>query len=161
MLFPAAFSPSFFVLYALCGLTDWLDGALARRLGSTSPLGALLDSLGDAVFTAVTLSRVLPVLKLPVWALVCIVCIVLVRAASLAVGARRFGQSAFLHTYLNKLTGLVLFVLVPLLSILPQAPLLILCCAVAALSSIEELILICTMDRLDRDVRGLFFTPVN
>ncbi len=35
---------------------DWLDGPLARRLGATSPLGALLDLEGDSWLTLVTAS---------------------------------------------------------------------------------------------------------
>jgi phosphatidylglycerophosphate synthase len=35
---------------------DWLDGPLARRLGETSPLGALLDLEGDSWLTLVTAS---------------------------------------------------------------------------------------------------------
>ena len=35
---------------------DWLDGPIARRLGATSPLGALLDLEGDSWLTLVTAS---------------------------------------------------------------------------------------------------------
>jgi phosphatidylglycerophosphate synthase len=36
-------------LYALAALGDWIDGALARRTGTTTKLGATLDVLTDAV----------------------------------------------------------------------------------------------------------------
>ena len=35
---------------------DWLDGPIARRLGATSPLGAMLDLEGDSWLTLVTAS---------------------------------------------------------------------------------------------------------
>jgi phosphatidylglycerophosphate synthase len=35
---------------------DWLDGPIARRLGATSPLGAVLDLEGDSWLTLVTAS---------------------------------------------------------------------------------------------------------
>ncbi len=40
-------------LGSLLGLTDFLDGRLARRQGST-PLGALLDPVADKIFVSVT-----------------------------------------------------------------------------------------------------------
>jgi CDP-diacylglycerol--glycerol-3-phosphate 3-phosphatidyltransferase len=38
-----------FVGFLLAGLTDWLDGYLARRWRQTSPLGALLDPIADKI----------------------------------------------------------------------------------------------------------------
>lgn len=43
-------------LFGLAGLTDWLDGYLARRLGQTSALGAFLDPVADKLMVAVALA---------------------------------------------------------------------------------------------------------
>jgi CDP-diacylglycerol--glycerol-3-phosphate 3-phosphatidyltransferase/cardiolipin synthase len=43
------------LLFALAGLTDWLDGYLARRLGQTSAFGAFLDPVADKLMVAVAL----------------------------------------------------------------------------------------------------------
>ncbi len=43
----------FWAVYLLCGLSDMLDGALARRLKAESELGSKLDSLGDLAFVIV------------------------------------------------------------------------------------------------------------
>lgn len=40
---------------ALAGFSDWLDGVLARRLGQSSRLGALLDPAADRLYIFVTL----------------------------------------------------------------------------------------------------------
>ena len=40
----------FWVLYLIAGLTDILDGFLARRWGVESKFGARLDSLADFLF---------------------------------------------------------------------------------------------------------------
>lgn len=37
-------------LFIIAGLTDFLDGFLARRLGKTSTFGALLDQICDKIF---------------------------------------------------------------------------------------------------------------
>ena len=42
-------------LLVLAGITDWLDGAIARATGQTSQLGAMLDPLADRLYIAATL----------------------------------------------------------------------------------------------------------
>lgn len=42
-------------IFVLAGLTDWLDGWLARRLGQTSAFGAFLDPVADKLMVAVAL----------------------------------------------------------------------------------------------------------
>ncbi|GLQ98751.1 CDP-diacylglycerol--glycerol-3-phosphate 3-phosphatidyltransferase [Dyella mobilis] len=43
------------IVFALAGVTDWLDGYLARRLNLTSQFGAFLDPVADKLMVAVTL----------------------------------------------------------------------------------------------------------
>jgi len=43
------------LVLAVGGVTDWVDGYLARRLGQTSPLGTLLDPLADRLYVVATL----------------------------------------------------------------------------------------------------------
>ncbi len=43
------------VLLALSGITDWLDGKIARRYGLVSRLGQLLDPVADRLYIAATL----------------------------------------------------------------------------------------------------------
>jgi cardiolipin synthase len=54
------------VAFTLLGLTDYLDGLLARRDGST-PLGKLLDPIADKIFIAVTLIPLVDLGILPFW----------------------------------------------------------------------------------------------
>ena len=39
-----------FVLFVFCGLTDWLDGYLARKHGIVSSFGIFMDALTDKIF---------------------------------------------------------------------------------------------------------------
>ena len=57
----------FWALYALCGISDMVDGPLARNLQAESKTGAVLDSVADIVFVACCAIRLLPVLEIPVW----------------------------------------------------------------------------------------------
>ena len=55
-------SPAFYGVYALTGVTDALDGWVARKTGTASPLGARLDSCADLLFYAVMIGKLFPVL---------------------------------------------------------------------------------------------------
>jgi phosphatidylglycerophosphate synthase len=46
-------------LFLAAGATDILDGQLARRLGQTSPLGAMLDLLADRLLTLTSLGALI------------------------------------------------------------------------------------------------------
>src|ERR1700727_1060183 len=71
--------------FALAGITDSLDGYLARRWGQTSRLGAFLDPVADKLI--VTAALVLIVSRDPRWFIV-IVGVVLI-AREIAVSALR------------------------------------------------------------------------
>ena len=43
MLFSPAFSVQFYILYLICGLTDMVDGTIARKTNTDSEFGAKLD----------------------------------------------------------------------------------------------------------------------
>jgi len=53
------------ILFALAGITDSLDGYVARRTGQISPLGEFLDPVADKLIVATAL--VLIVSRNPVW----------------------------------------------------------------------------------------------
>lgn len=42
-------------IFIVAGLTDWLDGYLARRLGQSSPFGAFLDPVADKLIITTAL----------------------------------------------------------------------------------------------------------
>ncbi len=100
----------FWVLYLIAGVTDMLDGFLARRWGLESKFGARLDSLADFVFVLAVGYKLFPWLKLPaaLWMMTGLIAMVkIVNAISMYVVKRRID---FLHTKANKLTGFFLFV---------------------------------------------------
>jgi len=61
--------PAAGLLFALAGITDSLDGYLARRMGQTSRLGAFLDPVADKLIVAVALvllvSKDMPMIIVP------------------------------------------------------------------------------------------------
>ena len=105
-----AMTTAFWVLYLIAGLTDILDGFLARRWGVESKFGAKLDSLADFVFVLVVGYKLFPWLKLPtaLWMMIGLVALVkVINAISSFVVKERI---EYLHTKANKLTGFLLFI---------------------------------------------------
>ena len=52
-------------IFALAGITDWLDGYLARRMGLTSAFGAFLDPVADKLMVATALVALVAVNPTP------------------------------------------------------------------------------------------------
>ena len=126
----------FWVIYALCGISDMVDGHLARKYNAETKAGAVLDSVSDIVFVACSAVRLFPVLEIPVWLWIwagVIVFIKIVNQVSALVIYRRF---CFPHTFANKLTGLLLFLAVPaaLWSVIPVS----IVAAVATFAAVQE-----------------------
>ena len=73
----------FYLLYTFCGITDVLDGTIARATNSTSEFGARLDSISDLIFYAVMIVKFFPILLevLPVWMWYCIGAVLVIRCA--------------------------------------------------------------------------------
>ena len=67
LLFCPVFSPAFYVFYIAAGLSDMLDGFVARKTDTVSKLGARLDTMADFVLVVVCLIKLLPVLRIPAW----------------------------------------------------------------------------------------------
>lgn len=111
MLFFPAFSLGFFILYLICGLTDMVDGTIARKTNTASEFGAKLDSTADFIFVAAALLKILPVLAISCWLWLWILGIALVKIANVISGFVREKRFMVEHTILNKMTGFLLFLL--------------------------------------------------
>ena len=114
---------AFWVIYGLCGFSDMADGYLARRLHAESKLGAILDSVADICFVACCAIRLLPVFQIPTWLWIWAGVIVIVKIINQISALVVHKHLCFPHTTANKLTGLLLFLAVPMTfwSIVPLA----------------------------------------
>lgn len=147
LLFMEPFSPVFYGLYALCGLSDALDGWIARKTHSTSQLGSRLDSIADLLLYTLILLRIFPVLwtRLPRWIWYLVGTALVLRAFSYGIVAVRYHRFAAIHTYLNKAGGLSVF-LVPFFVTTPaDTAYCTAVCLVAIVAAAEELLIhLCT-----------------
>lgn len=129
----------FWILYLLCGLSDVLDGAIARRTGTVSRLGERLDTIADVIFAAVWMVLFIPALEVGKWLWIWVGVIALVKVVNVISGFAMKKGFVTKHTPANKATGVLLFIL-PLL--LQQeslkVPSIILACILATFAAIQE-----------------------
>jgi cardiolipin synthase len=101
------------VVLAVAGLTDWLDGKLARWLNQSSRLGQLLDPTVDRLYIVAALAAFLIRDIVPVWLVALLVGRDLVLALCLPV-LRRRGYGPFVVTYVGKAATFSLLYAFPL-----------------------------------------------
>ena len=138
LLFLPLSSAWFYSLYLLCGFSDMIDGTVARKTGAVSGFGARLDTVSDFVFMAVALIRFAPHLDIPVWLWVWVGIIAVVKLVGAVWRFVRTGKLTFPDTILNKVTGLVLFLLPITLCLIETIYTLPIVCAVATFAAIHE-----------------------
>ena len=138
LLFCSVFSAHFYSLYLLCGFTDMIDGTVARRANSVSEFGARLDTASDFLFFAVSFVKLLPELHIPKWIWVWIAVIAVIKICNVIFGFMYTKNLISLHTVMNKITGLLLFLLPLTLQFSEIKYSLISVCIVATISAIQE-----------------------
>ena len=138
LLFCSPFSPPFYVLYLIAGLTDMIDGLIARKTNTVSTFGARLDTAADFALVAVCLWKLLPKLSLPSWLWVWIGGIALIKVVNVLSGYILQKRFVVLHTAMNKVTGVLLFILPLTLRILDLKISGGVVCAIATFAAIQE-----------------------
>ena len=128
----------FYALYTAAGLSDILDGLIARKTNTATKFGAKLDTLADIIFAAVVLIKLLPILELPLWLLVWVGVIALIKLVNIVIGFVRLHTLTAVHSVINKITGILVFVLPVTIQITDIRYTAALVCAVATVAAITE-----------------------
>lgn len=76
------------VLFAIAGITDWLDGWLARRWNLITDFGKLMDPLADKILVTAALLYLLQIGRIPLW-----MAVVMVSREFLITGLRLIASS--------------------------------------------------------------------
>ncbi|MBQ4264371.1 MAG: CDP-alcohol phosphatidyltransferase family protein [Clostridia bacterium] len=111
LLFVPLSSAWFYILYLFCGLTDMIDGTIARKMEAVSKFGARLDTVADFVFMFVCSIKMLPLIHIPVWLWVWIIIVALIKIFNIALVFIHKKKLISIHSVLNKATGFALFLL--------------------------------------------------
>lgn len=129
----------FYFIYTVSGISDIMDGYIARKTNSTSKLGEKLDSAADFIMVIVLVPIFYTILNPGTVILLWIIVIGIIRVISLLIVLIKYKTFGMLHTYGNKFTGLILFLIPLLLIVVSKGILMYLVCSIASFSALEEL----------------------
>ena len=138
LLFFRVESCAFWIIYFVCGLSDMADGYLARRLGIESKVGAMLDSIADLAFVICCCFKLIPALAFPKWLWIWAGVIVATKVINQISASVMFKKCIFPHTIANKVTGVLLFVGVPLTVFLESIVPMVIVAVVATFAAVQE-----------------------
>jgi len=108
LIFASPFCFGFYVIYALCGVSDMLDGFCARKMQAESKCGEMFDTIADCVFFVVCASVVIANFNIALTIWILIVLSACVKILCLVVEKCKF-KKILPHTTLSKILGGVLF----------------------------------------------------
>lgn len=142
ILFFPAFSTWFYLFYLLGGITDAVDGTVARKSGNATAWGAKFDTIADIFFVLAVLIKIIGSVVVPSWLLIWISIIAIIKAVNIIVGFIRCHRFATVHSVWNKVCGIIVFV--PPLFIgseyawQAKALVVIFACIIASVAAIQE-----------------------
>lgn len=149
-------SAKFLIIYTVCGISDMLDGYVARKTGTTSIIGEKLDSIADLLMVFIVIYKLYPIIQLPLKSYIWISVIIVIRVISMIIVFVKHRNFGILHTYANKVTGFLLF-LSPLLLVLIQLNVLtFILCIFGSISAVEELIINLISNELELNKKSIF-----
>lgn len=148
-------SYGFYILFLLCGLSDVLDGLLARKLNQTTKFGQVFDSIADFVWILSSLIILIRHFGISNYIIYGFLFIALIRLTTIIIGAIKFKQFCSIHSVSNKLTGFALFLL-PFLVIAVDFSLLSdIIIILAFVASTEELFIVILSNQINRDTKSI------
>lgn len=152
---------SFYILYVMCGISDVLDGYLARKFNCTHKAGQTIDSIADAVLLIAVVVKLVPRIDINPWLVIWGIVIFMVKMYALSRKNAKWGKGMFIHTYANKITGFALFVTPLLYKLIHINILLLIVCIIATYACIEEIIIVNNSKEHDNDIKSVFLISKN
>ena len=98
LLFFPVHSEPFNLLYLTAGISDMVDGMVARRTKNATEFGARLDTAADFVFVVICLIRLLPVMDIPTWLYIWTGVIALIKGINIVSGYVMQKRFVTVHT---------------------------------------------------------------
>lgn len=154
LLLTVPFSPAFYIIYSICILSDILDGYIARKINAESKVGQILDSVSDILLILAAAAKLLPVIKMEIWAVYAIIITATLRILSFCIGLVKFHAFACLHTYLNKAAGAALCLIPFFCQAFEPNIILIPAAFLALVSAAEELLINIAAKDLNRNIKS-------
>lgn len=138
LLFFPVLSTSFYALYIVVGITDMIDGTVARKTNSVSEFGSKLDTVADFVFVAVCIIKLIPVLNVETWMYIWIAVIFVIKVINIVSGYVMQKKLVAVHSVINKVARALLFALPLTLRFIELRYSAVVVCAVATFAAVQE-----------------------
>ena len=150
---------TFLAMFIVIGITDKLDGVLARYLNQTTALGAKLDTIADMVFyplIALWLYRFESQVADGWWLWIFI--LLALFFIKMGVGKIKFGYIPAFHTIGAKTFSAALYFFMILAMLYPEtaAKLFPVMCVIGYVNQLEETYILFTRDSVDENIRSVF-----
>ena len=154
---------NYLIVYSACGLSDIVDGWIARATKTTSTFGARLDSIADLMFYCTMIITIFPVLlvKLSIYIWIAVATVVFLRVSIYVIVAFKFRCFSSTHSYLNKASGAMVFFTPFFLNTSWIALYCSLICVVGGLATIEELIMHLRAKEYDPSKKSIFISKLS
>ena len=150
----------FTILYLYCGISDVADGYIARRWKVESATGAKLDSFGDLVFYAVVtvLFFTRTALMKDGVVLGLVLAVFILKLLNVIIIRAKFHQWGMLHTIGNKLSGLLVYFLLPVYVLFPSTPVIpgMVVVIIALAASLEETFMLLRAKQYNPNLKSIF-----
>lgn len=138
LLFFSPLSVPFYILYILAGITDMIDGTVAVKTNTVSEFGSRLDTVADFILVIVCLIKLLPALNIDKWIYIWIIIIALLKIINIISGYVKYRRLIPVHSVINKITGVILFILPLTLQFIELRYSAALVCTIATVAAIQE-----------------------
>ena len=111
ILFLEPFTLPFYIVYGVAGVSDALDGFIARKFHLESKFGSILDSVSDWIFLGVMAVKIAPTLieLLAIWNWIIFAVPLGLQIIAYIICAFKFKRFSSIHTYMNKLMSASIF----------------------------------------------------
>ena len=137
LMFPT-FSFWFYAMYLAGGITDMIDGTVARKTDSASAFGSHFDTAAEIGFLSSALIKILPAIDVPKWSFAWIFVIAVIKIVNITLGFIRNKRFFAEHTIMNKITGFLLFLLPWTFAWIEIRYSIITVCSIATVAAIQE-----------------------
>lgn len=149
----------FIAVYIAIGITDVLDGLIARKLGCASDFGAKLDSIADFIFYSIVAVMFMKFhfLNLEITHQFALMAIIFTRLGNMLLTKLKYKKVVFIHTLANKTSGIVVY-LFPLVFLFVSHGIIIwIILIIVFIAAIEELLITIKFKESNLNRSSIFF----
>jgi CDP-diacylglycerol--glycerol-3-phosphate 3-phosphatidyltransferase len=146
-----------FCVLIIIGLTDILDGYIARKYKKQTIIGAWLDSISDFVFyILLVIYSVVFQFDIINRIKYIIIVIITLKLFTIIIGYIKYKKLSFLHTYGNKISGIAIFIEFCLFILLDITIIVDIGIIFSILCSLEELIITIIGKKYNENIKGIW-----